>query len=88
MKNQIIRWGLKIWIGAAALATFIGGFFLIGLAQQPVKDTSPSTVQNAAPLPTLAPLPTQSSGRSFQRLPSNFNSSQPSTGPRLRTRGS
>lgn len=87
MKNQLIRWGLKAWIGLAALATFAGSFILLGRAIPAVNNSTTPTVQNPAPLPTLAPLPSQSTNRTFQRLPTP-SSSQPSISPRLRTRGS
>jgi hypothetical protein len=85
---KFLKNGLRIWITAASLAGFLGGWGLLAHAGKPVPFVSQAPVSTVAPLPTLEPLaPLNSiSPNQLQPLPS-----MPSTRtifPRMRTRGS
>ncbi len=85
-----LRKALRLWIAAASVFTFFGGWILLAHSPKPVQPTSASTV-NSAPLATIAPY--QGLGDSSSQGGNGLNqfnlNSQPSTGsPMLRTGGS
>ena len=67
MNIKIFRIFLKIWIVLGSLAAFLGGWVMLGHSGKPVSsvqaaDPNANSTSQLAPLPTLAPLPSLSSG--------------------------
>lgn len=83
-----LRKGLRVWIAAASVFTFFGGWILLAHSPKPVQPTSSSTTNSVT---TIAPY--QGFGDSGSQSGSGLNQFFPnsrsnSSSPMLRTGGS
>lgn len=53
---KLLKFGLRFWIAATSLLSFVTGWIMLAHAPKPVQTNRSATVA-ATPLPTLAPLP-------------------------------
>ncbi len=53
---KLLKFGLNFWITITSVVSFLTGWILLAHAQKPVQQSNPSSLVNAAPLPTLEPL--------------------------------
>jgi hypothetical protein len=82
-----LKQSLRIWIAAASLIGFLGGWGLLAHSAKPVPFEQPSAVTAPSPLPTLEPLPSlNGSPVNLQPLPPLPRTQRSS--PFLRTMGS
>jgi hypothetical protein len=56
---KLLKVGLRLWIGAASVVSFLAGWIILAHSPKPVVASSSarSGAAVAAPLPTLVPLP-------------------------------
>ena len=86
---KLLQNSLRALIFVGSFTGFFAGWSLLAHSGKPVSADSSIRVDAPAPLPTLPPLNfSTNSGSSLQPLPALPPTSQNSSRPRLRTRGS
>ncbi len=89
---KLFRFALNIWITGISVLSFLIGWVALAHSPKPVQHTQ-ATVNNMAPLPTLAPLQNPFGGDggnnfNFQSPSNSFNNFNGAPAPIFRTGGS